>query len=493
MTSVPSESTTLGGDPIGLAAPVSSDLARVPAQGLAGRRTTRKKRVIIIGAGIAGLVAAFELSRCGHEPVILEAQNRVGGRVYTLRNFAPNLYAEAGPMRIPRVHELTIAYCELFGLQLRPFVMDNPRTLVYIAGKRHTMAAVNQEPELLGFDLDENERGRTYQQLWDDATRELRELYDRDGDAALDAMASQYGHHSIRDFLIKRGFSQGALELYGVMSFREANMNAAVIEQLRELLGRAFLDMQEIVGGMDLLPRAFYQHLRTSVRFGAQVYAITQDSDKVTAHYRSRAGNFSESGDYAICTIPFGVLRHLDFVPPLSRRKYRAIRELHYNASTKILLQVAHRFWEKADGIVGGTTATDLPIRRLVYPSHSDPQDERGILLASYTWGQDAIRWGALSDEDRISLALKDVAKIHPQILDEVEGGASHAWHNDPWAGGAFALFEPGQQQLHDDTLRHEGRISFAGEHCSLWHAWIQGALESGIRAAEEVHAAPGV
>ena len=97
------------------------------------------KRVIIVGGGVAGLVAGFELLRQGHDPLILEAQKRVGGRVYTLRDFAPGLYAEAGAMRIPRVHDLTLEYCRLFGLELRPFVMGNPRSLVYLDGQRLTM------------------------------------------------------------------------------------------------------------------------------------------------------------------------------------------------------------------------------------------------------------------------------------------------------------------------------------------------------------------
>jgi monoamine oxidase len=76
-------------------------------------------------------------------------------------------------------------------------------------------------------------------------------------------------------------------------------------------------------------------------------------------------------------------------------------------------------------------------------------------------------------------------------VREEFEGGASHAWSADPYAAGAFALFAPGQQtQLHDDIVRPEGRVHFAGEHCSLHHAWIQGALESGVRAAREIHAA---
>ena len=110
-------------------------------------------------------------------------------------------------------------------------------------------------------------------------------------------------------------------------------------------------------------------------------------------------------------------------------------------------------------------------------------------MLASYTWGEDAQRWGSLSPEDRIVQALEDVARIHPQAADEFEVGASKMWHDDEFAGGAFALFDPGQQTLlHEAIVAPEGRIHFAGEHASLAHAWIQGAIESGLRAAAEIH-----
>src|ERR1019366_7506043 len=151
----------------------------------------------------------------------------------------------------------------------------------YMAGKRWTYEQVNREPDLLGFDLHEGERGRTYEQLWHEATREIRELYQREGPAALKRISADYDRYSIRDFLVQRGFSEGALELYGLMSFREANMNAAVTEQFREIVGHAFEDMQEIVGGMDQLPKAFYRHLATRLRFGAHVQAVTQDADSV--------------------------------------------------------------------------------------------------------------------------------------------------------------------------------------------------------------------
>ena len=271
-------------------------------------------------------------------------------------------------------------------------------------------------------------------------------------------------------------------------------MNAAVVEQLREIVGQAFEDMQEIAGGIDLLPQCrSTARCRDRVRFGAEVHAIEQDDDSVTVHYRTRPAASPSRADYAICAIPFSrPARDRDrWARRFSRGKQRAIRELNYNASTKILLQVRHRFWETEDGIVGGTTVTDLPIRRICYPSFSDPNDERGVMLASYTWGQDALRWGGLDRRDMIEQAIEDVAKIHPSIVTEFEVGASHAWYNDPYARGAFALFEPGQQtRLQADIVAPEGRIHFAGEHTSLYHAWIQGALESGIRAAREIHEA---
>ena len=131
---------------------------------------------------------------------------------------------------------------------------------------------------------------------------------------------------------------------------------------------------------------------------------------------------------------------------------------------------------------------TDLPIRNVYYPDHGR-ETGRGVLLASYTWSEDAQRWGSLPPDERIQEALSDLEEIHPQIRETFEVGASKVWHDDPYAGGAFALFAPGQQTLlHDAIIAPEGRIYFAGEHSSLCHAWIQGAIESGLVAASAIH-----
>jgi monoamine oxidase len=455
------------------------------------RREQPGKRVIIIGAGMAGLVAGYELARAGHDPLILEAQNRVGGRVYTLRRFAPGLYAEAGAMRIPRVHELTLGYIDHFGLPLRPFVMGNPKGIVHVGGRRMTAEEAGLAPDELGFSVAEHERGRSASALWEDATRELRAWIEADELAGWDRIYREYDGYSIREFLEMKGFSEGAIEMYGVMNFVEAGINNAVVEEFREDFGKAFVDMQEIAGGMDNLPNAFYHELPDRVRFGAEVHAIDQDDDGVTVHFKTEAGRYSERGDYAIVTLPFSVLRQVEVLTPFSREKQRAIRQLNYSASTKILFQVRERIWEAEDGITGGATVTDLPIRRMNYPT-PDPTTPRGVLLASYTWDQDAARWGAMDEETRLEEALEDVARIHPRIREVYEVGASHAWYDDRFANGAFAMFEPGQLgTLQPDILKPEGRIHFAGEHCSLYHAWIQGALESGLRAATAIHEAP--
>jgi monoamine oxidase len=469
--------------------PVDPDVLATPGEGLEGQ-ARRAKRVVVIGAGLAGLVAAFELKRQGHEVVVLEGQNRVGGRIYTLRSFAPGLYAEAGGMRIPRAHDLTLRYCQLFGLPMRPFVMGNPKALVYVGGRRMTKEEADSHPERLPFTLEEHERGGTADQLWESAIHDLRLMVERDGPAAWDQIVRDYDQFSLYEFLRYRGWSRGAIEYFAVLNFLESDMHNSLVEILREDIGGAYVDMQEIAGGMDLLPNAFYDHLRDEIRLGANVFAIDQDPDGVTVHYKTEAGRFSERGDHAIVTLPFSVLRSLEVLKPFSHGKQRAIRQLNYHASTKILFQVRRRFWEDEDGIYGGGTVTDLAIRRMNYPT-PDPSTSRGVLLASYTWGQDALQWGSMDEETRLEEALDDVARIHPSVRDEYEGGASHAWYSDRWARGAFAMFAPEQQtDLQADIVRPEGRIHFAGEHCSLYHAWIQGALESGIRAAQAIHEA---
>ncbi|MFL5734553.1 MAG: flavin monoamine oxidase family protein [Chloroflexia bacterium] len=447
------------------------------------------KRVIIVGAGMAGLSAAYELLSAGHNPVILEAQNRVGGRVYTLREpFAPGLYAEAGAMRIPRAHDLTMAYAGKFGLDTHPFTMGNPNAYYYLNGCKWRVKDAGDDPDCLGFPLHDRERSKSIDELWAEALTPFAQRLEQQTEGCWPDIVAEYDQYSTREFLETLDWSEGAIERFGLLANQEALMNASFLELLREEVGNYYTDMVELEGGMDTLPRAFLPALKDHMRFGAKMVAIDQSPDSVTIHYRTAAGRFSETGDYAILAVPFPVLRHVEMLKPFSRTKQRAIRQLHYDASAKILLQCRRRFWEEDEGIFGGGTMTDLPIRTVYYPDHGR-KTGRGVLLASYTWSEDAQRWGSLSPQDRIEQALENLCCIHPQIREEFEVGATKMWHDDEFAGGAFALFDPGQQtQLYEHIKAPEGRIHFAGEHTSLCHAWLQGALESGLRAACEVN-----
>lgn len=460
----------------------------IAKRGLPQNNNPRKK-VLILGAGIAGLVAAYELKKAGHTPIILEAQNRLGGRILTLRApFAEGLYAEAGAMRIPQTHDLTLHYCHHFGLELYPFTMGNPEAYIYLAGNKLRAKQYFAGPELLAHELDEHERSVTVQKMWGQTIQEFVDMVATQGETAWDEIVAKYDAYSTREFLQERKWSEGAIELFGLLENQEAEMNFSFVELLREEIGQYYTNLMQIRGGTDRLPYAFYPALAPQLRLGAQVVALDQDETSVTAHFRTLAGRFTAQADYMICTLPFAVLRHLEILKPFSREKQKAIRQLHYDASTKIFIQCRRRFWEEDEGIFGGGTVTDLAIRNLYYPEHGR-ETGRGVLLASYTWADDAERWASLSPHDRLEQAIENVALIHPQILDEYEGGASWSWHDDPYAGGAFALFEPEQQsRLYADIIRPEGRIHFAGEHASLAHAWIQGSIESGLRAAYEVN-----
>lgn len=455
-------------------------------KGLAPRSTGTKK-VIVVGAGVAGLVAGYELQRAGHQPVILEGQGRVGGRIFTMREpFAPGLYGEAGAMRIPRSHDLTMAYVEKFGLPIADFTMDNPKAYCHYNGLKQRLSEIEHNPSLLPFETAPAETGMAAGKMWEAALAPVVEKIENRG---WEAVYDEYDPYSVREFLEDvNGWSQGAIEMFGLLFNQESLMNSSFLELLREEIGHYYTNMVYLKDGTDSLPLAFLPDLKQHIHFGAKMTAIDQGPDQVTVHYQTRAGRRSVTGDYAILTVPFPVLRHIEVLKPFSRPKQRAIRQLKYDASAKIFLQCRRRFWEEDEGIIGGGTTTDLAVRNVYYPDHGR-ETGRGVLLASYTWSEDAQRWGSLAPHDRISQAIENVSQIHPQIIEEFEVGASWMWHDDEFAGGAFALFDPGQQtQLHEHIIAPEGRIHFAGEHASLGHAWIQGAIESGLRAAAEIH-----
>ncbi|MEX1093224.1 MAG: FAD-dependent oxidoreductase, partial [Acidimicrobiia bacterium] len=416
------------------------DMLRLVNEGLRPS-ATNLARVVVVGAGMSGLVSADKLVEAGHQVEILEGRSRVGGRIETLRApFAPDLYREAGAMRLPRSHHLTMAYVERFGLETIPFTLSNPSCYIHMHGSRHHSAEVEANQEVLGFEG--APKGRGILEMWEAEIDPFRRRLASQGDEAWSSITTEFDSYSTREFLERCGWTEGAIECFGLLGNLESLMNSAFLEVLREEVTDSYRDLLQIRGGMDRLPAAFLPRLGSHIRYGARVVALEQTESSVTVHYRTRAGRFAVSGDFVIVTVPFPVLRHIEVTPAFSRAKAKAIRQLTYDASAKIFLQFRRRFWEEDEGIFGGTTVTDMAIRNVFYPEHGR-ETGRGVVLASYTWSEDAQRWGSLAPEDRIDQALENLTAIHPQAAVEFEVGVSKMWHDDEFAGGAFALFDP--------------------------------------------------
>jgi monoamine oxidase len=464
-------------------------LAAVIDTGLAPRADP-PRRVIVVGAGMAGLVAAGALLDAGHDVSIVEARARVGGRIRTIREpFTDGLYGEAGAARIPASHDLTLRCCRRFNLALRPITSGNPQAFVYLRGRRYRAAEIQRNPGLLPFDLASLERGRSIGELWASTLAEITAAVRARGDEAWSEIVHELDDLSTREFLESRGWSEGAIELFGLLAFQEGLLNAACVQLIREEVHLAYVNLLEIEGGMDRLPRAYLARLGPRIRFGARLVAFDQHEDGVRAYFHTEGGRIEEAGDFLILAVPAPALYHVEAMKPFAPAVQRAISGLVYLESTRILMQFRRRFWEDDDGIRGGGSVTDLPIRAVFYPDHHR-ETGRGVLIASATLGRGARQWAALSPALRTSRALEDLARLHPQAPGELEVSTSCAWHHDEYAGGAFALFDPGDQaRVHEVLTRPEGRVYFAGEHAADTHAWIQGAIESGLRAAIQIHA----
>lgn len=196
------------------------------------------------------------------------------------------------------------------------------------------------------------------------------------------------------------------------------------------------------------------------------------------------------AADIVLVTTTAKAALFIDFDPSLSIEKMEALRGVHYESSTKIILTFSEKFWEK-DGIRGGKSITDQPSRYIYYPSHSFPANKTiGVLLASYTWSDDSLFLAGASDEDLKELALRDLAQIHGKHIRSLcTGVVVKKWSVDPYSLGAFALFTPYQHlEYSKELFRSEGRVHFAGEHTAFPHAWIETSMKSAIRAAKNIN-----
>ena len=495
---------------LGMVGGAATIALNAPLRALAAMGNSQDKlKVIVVGAGLAGLCSAYELEQRGHEVVILEANtSRIGGRVYT-HHFKDGSYGEFGAMRIPETHSLTRHYMSLFQLPLRPFVQSNGDAFYYARGHKVRNKDVKQLNQY--YDLAPAEQGKGPGDFWHDAILSIleqmspEELADLSSPMFQTAAVQAFDRLSLREVLMRAGLSDEAIELVAVLWAYEPTLNNAVTEILRtEHQGTWGHGMDELEGGMERFPFAFADHIKAKATLGAEVVRIQrQGADRAAAVYIDhRDGNRERrvEGDALICTVPLGIMKNIEFTPALSGPKARAARQVTYDSSTKVLFKTSRRFWEIDDNIYGGGTYTDLPTAITYYPANNavarDPAVSKSpaVMLASYSWGQGARQMAALTHKQRFDLTKSNLAKIHPQLLVDgvITGAASWSWDNNPHSLGAFPWFAPGEHQsMYRYMIEPEGNLFFAGEHASLTHSWMQGALESAVRAVGQLLGAP--
>jgi monoamine oxidase len=467
-------------------------LALAPRVARAERRggiklMSEPKNVVILGGGLAGLAAGFELKRAGHNITILEARKFPGGRVQTIRDFTNGQYAEAGATSFPPSHEFTYGYATDFGLPLRPAFRPGVDTVANIRGNRFRVRSDGVADIPFHLTAAERETGvfgiiALYLKDYINAVGNPRKPnWPPDELRAIDGL-------SLEQLLANLGASDGAIDIIAASQLGLLGFGLDSFSALDGVVTEAIAADQifyEIVDGNDQLASALKRKVKKQFRKASIVKRIEQNQNGVTVTYSNSDGIQTITADRVICTLPFPVLKDIEVSPAFPEDKQRAIDELKLTPVTRTYLQFQTRVWEQAG--FSGYGLSDLPIQNTYSPTLT--QEGKSGILTSYAGGQRALDLSAMSERDRQSFVLRQMGNLFSGLDSGYEGGTSQIWHEDKFARGAFAYFEPGQMTtLLPIAQRPEGRVHFAGEHTSAWHGWMNGALESGNRAAAEVN-----
>ena len=502
-------------------------------------------KVAVIGAGDAGLAAAFELRKIGCNITLFEASQRIGGRVSTYyfdRN--KKHYGELGPMSIPVSHETTWHYINLFKINTSPFVNHNDNAVFYVRDERAVNDAKGKSVQsniYPTFNLRPIERKKTWFELREKIYIKYLRSLPVELRKELIQVKAEYSKSiieldklSYRNAFENVDLSQDSISMLGYLEGKEQFFSLSLTEMLQQYYTADFEYTYCITDGMINLPHLLYEALcdknedaykdiceeqlgKIEIKMGFPVSGIynSDSEDKAILKYTDYRNNkeTSEEFDYVICAIPFSSLRRMEIKPLFTTTKMQAINEMNYEIAHKIYLYLKERFWETGSPskrIVGGCSFTDLPLSSIYYPSdHAKPMidkfkkwalkpgsspEDAGVLLATYSWCRNALRLGNENPELQISDVIKYIEKIYdlpPHYIDEnLIDYKSLIWSDVQYIWAAGALSKPEDKTLFSYAVtvpEMDDKVFFAGEHISQKHVSQQGALQSGMIAASEV------
>lgn len=472
-----------GGESTGSGGSGGSTTTGTGGTGGTGGSSGGGKKVVVVGGGLAGLCSAYELKKKGYEIVaILEAQARTGGRVHTLRDgWKNNQYAELGATRIADSHNFTLQYVDEFGLTLREFTGGTP--IYSLKGNVFLHADGDAWPDFLSLKPEEKMLGADSLVLSYEKLDELGTPTDVDWPTGT---ALDYNAMSIFEYLKANGASDDVLLIDRAINGGELTSDAALYWLMADVVDRLWDKTYAIEGGNDQLPAKFTETLVDVVKYESVVTEIAQDENGVTVTYENGGSSQTVEGDVCVVAIPFTTLRKIKITPELSAAKAKIVKEMSYMPVSRCYVQTKTRFWQ--DQGVGGLkiARTDTPIERL-WDLTNVQDGDTGLILA-YMQNQSGLDFAAQAEADRVSYVTDAISGFFPEISAEFDSAQYKIWQDDPWVGGGWGFFKPGEMAEGFPAAKApEGRLHFCGEHTSPWSGWMQGAFESANRVVGEI------
>lgn len=478
-------------------------LPATPAAAAAPELPRDGRRVLVLGGGIAGLVAAWEMRRAGWDVRVLEAAARPGGRCMTLRTGdtvqeaggpvqrvawpeAPHLYFNPGPARIPHHHRGILGYCKALGVPLEVLVNENRAALV--EGPGGPVPLRRLQADMRGFVAELAVKGLGAGGLAMPVSEEdlarlkgaLRYWGGLDAEARYRG-TSRAGWAEAPGAGLAPPVPTGPLDPRVLMApevWQAASFAEGIDYQAT---------MLQPVGGMDRIAAGFARALGDAVVTGAEVIALRRVEGGARVTWRGADGSVREEvAPRVLVTLPAPVLAALD--TDFSQARKAALAALRYAHACKLGFFAARRFWEEDAAIYGGISWTPRDALQVWYPSHGF-HAEGGVLVGAYIFdGPSAERFEAATPEARGVAMAADGEGLHPGYAREVSAPVSVAWGKMPRAGGAWAEWTRAQRASEYRLLRvPEGPYVFAGEHLSWLVGWQEGAVLSAWNALEDL------